>query len=400
MLTADHLRCVRLPELTSAKTNQWVGEWLGHYYARHGTGEAGAASPAGVAAWWSRWAQAMPALLEDIAAAAVRPVVEMMIQERLCAGGLGGTGGSDSPGITRLVLSPHRGLHVFPLHACRLVDGRFLGDAFEVGYTPSLSLLHLCAKRQRPAPETTLLAYNPTGDLPFTEAEGSASGARFGARATSLRGPDATRERLLREAPECRVWHYSGHSAFNPLHPLETALILGVCPQPWSYDWPARPEWLTLRDTFTTLNLRQASLAILNGCESGMLRPEAADDYVNLPTGFLYAGAPCVISTLWSVNDLSSALVMVKFHEFWDRGRSLGPAAALRAAARWLREEIQTKQQLEEDILPPLLAGIADPEAQAACEAAWGQQSKVLPEKHPFASPIHWAPFIASGWAF
>ena len=42
------------------------------------------------------------------------------------------------------------------------------------------------------------------------------------------------------------------------------------------------------------------------------------DDYVNLPTGFLYAGARCVISTLWAINDLSGSLVMAKFHELWD----------------------------------------------------------------------------------
>jgi len=87
---------------------------------------------------------------------------------------------------------------------------------------------------------------------------------------------------------------------------------------------PAQASWLTLRDTFTSLDLREAALAILSGCESGRLMPDAVDDYVNLPTGFLYAGARCVISTLRAINDLSGSLVMAKFHDFVGRGTRLG----------------------------------------------------------------------------
>jgi CHAT domain-containing protein len=290
-------------------------------------------------------------------------------------------------------------LHVFPLHACRLANGQFLGDAFEVSYTPSLSLLHLCATRRRPAPDTLLIAQNPTADLPFTELEGASAAARFHPHVTRLRREQVTKERLLREAPHCRVWHYSGHARFNPVAPLESALILdnAVVSDPRQ---PAPESWLTVRDTFTALNLRQTVLAILPDCETARLLPDATDDYVNLPTGFLYSGALCVISAHWSINDLSSAIVMAKYHELWDAGRGLAPAAALREAARWLREEIRTKQQLERDILPALLARVSDPAALAACQKAWNEHSKRLPEQYPFASPMHWAPFVASGASF
>jgi CHAT domain-containing protein len=131
-----------------------------------------------------------------------------------------------------------------------------------------------------------------------------------------------------------------------------------------------------------------------------MLLPEAGDDYVNLPTGFLYAGAQCVISTLWSINDLSSALVMAKFHELWATGRGLAPAAALLKATHWLRDDILTKRQLELEVLPALLAHLQDRETREACEKEWQKQSESLPEEKPFLSPLHWAPFTANGVAF
>jgi CHAT domain-containing protein len=181
--------------------------------------------------------------------------------------------------------------------------------------------------------------------------------------------------------------------------PLESALILEHV-STGDLNQPAQASWLTFRDTFTSLDLREAALAILSGCESGRLMPDAVDDYVNLPTGFLYAGARCVISTLRAINDLSGSLVMAKFHELWDAGRGLAPALALRNAARWLRDEIRSKRQLERDILPALLGNIEDAESLRACDAAWREHSEHLSEEYPFASPVHWAPFIASGLPF
>src|SRR5256885_3654725 len=74
-----------------------------------------------------------------------------------------------------------------------------------------------------------------------------------------------------------------------------------------------------------------------------LFRSDRIDEYVNLPTGFLFAGAPCVVSSLWAVYDLSSALVMDRFHQEWLGGRSVG--AALREAQRWRSEEHTSELQ-------------------------------------------------------
>jgi CHAT domain-containing protein len=52
-----------------------------------------------------------------------------------------------------------------------------------------------------------------------------------------------------------------------------------------------------------------------------MLRPyitdftSTSDEYIGLPSGFILAGAANVVSTLWAVNDLSTALFMIHFYQ-------------------------------------------------------------------------------------
>jgi len=327
------------------------------------------------------WGEVVEQLLEPLAVRVVRPVVQH----------LAGTG------IKRLVLAPHRELHLFPLHACKLGEGHYLGDEFEIVYTPSLSIWHRCVRRQREVAREVLLIQNPTPDatLPFTDAEAACVARRFQPHVRSYRGFAAQKEVLIEQARSCQVWHYCGHSRFQAAEPGHSALILGGMDEGLHGD-----KWLTLRDVFTRLNLPQNSLSVLNGCESGMLMPEVTDDYVNLPTGFLYAGARCVISTLWEVNDLSSALAMEKYYALWqgDNGANpLKPAAALREAVRWIREDIRNGGQVAGDLVPALLAGVTDAATRESCEAAAMKVAQRYPDRPPFASAAHWAPFFCSG---
>jgi CHAT domain-containing protein len=185
------------------------------------------------------------------------------------------------------------------------------------------------------------------------------------------------------------VFHYTGHATFNPLDPLASGLILE------NKSAECRDRWLTLRHVFAQMNLRQNRLTVLNGCESGMLAPEAVDDYIGLPSGFLYAGAACVISTLWAVDDLSSALVMDRFHAEVDVGQP--PAAALREACRWLREDIRTGPHLRDAVMPEFLQRVNDPVALRKCREVADDYARACPDTPPFASPAHWAPYICSG---
>jgi CHAT domain-containing protein len=186
------------------------------------------------------------------------------------------------------------------------------------------------------------------------------------------------------------VLSYSEHAGFDARDPLNSALVLGSAERP--------QQWLTLRDVFTGLHLRQNLLTILNGCESGLVEPDRVDEYVGLPSGFLYAGAACVLSTLWAVYDLSTALLIDRFHHEWQGGRSI--AAALHAAQRWLRDDIRSGPDLRDRVLPELLAGLDDAPLERACRRRAAYYAEQFAGRPPFAAPVHWAPFIATGLSY
>jgi CHAT domain-containing protein len=311
--------------------------------------------------------------VEPVAERAVRPVLAAL----------------EGSGIQRLILSPNRALHIFPLHACRLADDRYLADLCEIVYTPSLSILHRCAARRRSQRSHLFLVENPTCDLRFTEVEGRALRGRH-PQHTALAGPAATRDRILRDAAGSHVLHYTGHATFDIQDPLRSALLLE------SKD--DRSRWLTLRDIFCGLHLRDNLLTVISGCESGMLKPDRIDEYVGLPSGFLFAGAACVVSTLWAVYDISSALLMQRFYAEWHGGKSI--AAALREAQRWLRQDIVSGPYLRDAVLPELLALLEDEHLRRECEQAGHYYAAKYPDSAPFASPVHWAAFTASGLAY
>ncbi len=67
-----------------------------------------------------------------------------------------------------------------------------------------------------------------------------------------------------------------------------------------------------------------------------MVKLEEGDEYIGLSSGFLYAGAATVISSLWAVDDLSTSLLMNRLYENMIP-KKMGNAAALRDAQLWVR---------------------------------------------------------------
>jgi CHAT domain-containing protein len=103
-------------------------------------------------------------------------------------------------------------------------------------------------------------------------------------------------------------------------------------------------------DTFEIgerLRLNKNQLVTLSACETGMvdIRRGEAEEYIGLASGFIMAGAPAVVSSLWRVNDLATSLLMEKFYSILleRRGSEKGTpkvviAEALCKAQSWVRE--------------------------------------------------------------
>ncbi|MCP4655389.1 MAG: CHAT domain-containing protein [bacterium] len=145
-------------------------------------------------------------------------------------------------------------------------------------------------------------------------------------------GFDATRELILsRELKRYRILHLATHGILNDIHPDLSGLVLSL------YDEHRNPRDGFLRaHELYHLDLL-AELVVLSACKTGLGEEVEGEGLVGLVRGFMYAGAPRLVVSLWDVSDKSTAELMKRFYRYLfgkaeDSPRPLLPAAALRAA--------------------------------------------------------------------
>ena len=65
-----------------------------------------------------------------------------------------------------------------------------------------------------------------------------------------------------------------------------------------------------------------AGLAVLSACNTGTGKLMKGEGMMNLARGFIYAGVPGIVMTMWSVDDQSSAEIVESFYKYLDKGLS------------------------------------------------------------------------------
>ncbi|MEG4201720.1 CHAT domain-containing tetratricopeptide repeat protein [Microcoleus sp. Pol12A5] len=350
------------------------------------------------------------------------------------------------PSTTRLILIPHWLLHLFPLHALPLSDGKFLLDRFLEGiqYAPSCQLLQQITIH--PNFDQLLALQNPTSDLNYTDLEVTSIAPKF-AIGQILSGDEASKTNLLEKyldrLENAHCAHFSCHGSFNPDDPLKSFLILsgGIVgeepPQPpllrgeqdvvkvplVSKEEPPQPpllrgeqdvvkvpltkgdlggseryvEWregktadinncLTLADILL-LQFKHCRLVVLSACETALIDTNNRSDYIGLPTGFIHAGAMGTLASLWAVNDLSTALIMVKFYELLQPGVSIGKA--LHDTQRWFKSAATSD----------LLTWVKESDSFDADRKEYTEEllRRYNDDEKPYGDVYHWAAFCAIG---
>jgi len=129
-----------------------------------------------------------------------------------------------------------------------------------------------------------------------------------------------------------RILHLATHGVIDTQQPELSGLVLS------RFDASGRPRdgLLLLPDVFD-LEL-SADLVVLSGCRTALGPHVRGEGLVGLVQGFLYAGAPRVLASLWSVQDRATAEWMRAFYDGLLRD-GLRPAAAARAAQRRMRRQ-------------------------------------------------------------
>jgi CHAT domain-containing protein/Tfp pilus assembly protein PilF len=127
------------------------------------------------------------------------------------------------------------------------------------------------------------------------------------------------------ELGEYQIVHFATHSLLNNQHPELSGIVLSLV-----------DEQGRLQDGFLRLyeiyNLKLgADLLVLSSCRTALGKEIKGEGLVGLTRGFMYAGVPRVVASLWKVSDKATSELMKRFYQKMLRD-GMRPAAALRAA--------------------------------------------------------------------
>lgn len=146
-----------------------------------------------------------------------------------------------------------------------------------------------------------------------------------------------------------RVVHIATHGLLDAERPQFSGLILSLVGN------KAGDGFLRTDEIF---NLKLGSpLVMLSACETGLGKERKGEGVIGLTRAFMYAGAPTVGVSLWSVSDASTAALMSDFYKRMLTGSGMPASAAMRQA----------------------------------------QQAMITGTNKKFAAPYYWAPFVLVG---
>jgi len=146
----------------------------------------------------------------------------------------------------------------------------------------------------------------------------------------------ASRTTALRpELGEYRIVHFATHGMLNNIHPELSGVVLSLV------DEAGQPQdgFLRLQDIY---NLKlSAELVALSACQTGLGKEIKGEGLIGLTRGFMYAGAPRVVASLWKVDDRATSELMKRFYQGMLGPEALSPAGALRQAQLSIWKEKQ-----------------------------------------------------------
>jgi CHAT domain-containing protein len=222
----------------------------------------------------------------------------------------------------RLIIVPDNALFYLPFAA--LHDGRaYLIERYGLAYTPSMGILKFAQAKARSKSGRVLALGNPDlGNpdlaLPCAQAEAQKVADRYpGSKVYVAKAATETTARTA--ASRFDIIHFATHGEFSTTDPLYSSLRLAADSH--------NDGRLEAAEIFS---LRISPwLVTLSACRTGLGVVTNGGEIIGLNRSFIYAGAPAVVSSLWSIGDASTALLMEKFYE---NLKSMPRDAALRAA--------------------------------------------------------------------
>jgi CHAT domain-containing protein/tetratricopeptide (TPR) repeat protein len=127
-----------------------------------------------------------------------------------------------------------------------------------------------------------------------------------------------------RDIKKYRVIHIATHGLLNAERPQFTGVVLSLVGN-------KSGDGFMRTDEIFNLSLG-SPLVMLSACETGLGKEKRGEGVIGLTRAFMYAGAPTVGVSLWSVADKSTADLMTDFYKRLLGAQPSSPTASMRAA--------------------------------------------------------------------
>jgi CHAT domain-containing protein/tetratricopeptide (TPR) repeat protein len=293
-----------------------------------------------------------------------------------------------------IIFIPQEALFLVPFPALQDATGKYLVEQHRILTAPSIQVLDsICQQGKAQSAENyfdALVVGNPTMptiplteppvkllELPWSETEVKAIAPLLQAQA--ITGAAATKVKIVEQMPKARLIHLATHGLLDDIRQLGVPGAIALAPSDEDNGFLTAGEIYNMK-----LN---AELVVLSACSTGQGKI-TGDGVIGLSRCLIAAGVKSVIVSLWSVGDLSTAFLMVKFYQIFQPG--VVASIALNKAQSWLLEV--TKMELEHWIeanrsllSPTLIMGLRR------------RLHQLDDNSKPFQHPRHWAAFSAIG---
>ncbi|GAA0872898.1 CHAT domain-containing protein [Gangjinia marincola] len=239
----------------------------------------------------------------------------------------------DSISTPRVVIVADGGLNYLPFDL--LYDAEqeaYLINEFAISYANSATL-YTKQQDKKPSDQHQLMAFAPSfsgevlpiaservdfGPLKYNTQEAGLISTYFNGQ--QLVGDQASLSRFKEIDDTYNIFHFATHAAANDEFPDYS--YLAFAPK------DSIQDLLYVKDLYTySLN---ADLVTLSACQTGVGKLKEGEGMLSIARGFNYAGASSLVTSLWKVNDKSTATLMNYFYTHLDEGEN--KAEAMRMA--------------------------------------------------------------------
>jgi len=240
---------------------------------------------------------------------------------------------------TSLTIIPHDKLSYIPFDALltQLPDTsvmnfrnlNYLVRDYAINYSYSATLLYDYFDQENRSSKS-LLVFSPKYDSqesridpetsvsyflsPLPGAKDEVKGISKFVSSVSFVDEQAQENTFKEKASEFDILHLAMHTIINDSVPMLSKLVF------------SKPDQKSTDDgylnAYEIYNMKlNARLAVLSACETGTGKLQRGEGVMSMARGFIYAGCPSIVMTLWQVEDKSGVKIMEDFYKYLSKGK-------------------------------------------------------------------------------